>query len=226
LTIAILIGYRYDITLWDWAKLLIVPAVIAGGGLWFNAQQRERELQIANQRLQDEALQAYLDQVSHMLTDTEKPLHRAQPGDYMTTVARARTLTVLSRLENVRKASVLRFLYESGLINKTHRVLDLREADLSGADLSEANPPSANLTKLTKGEDPRASREVQILRPDFTRTEAEERAKKLLYANLDYLGKAKLHGAKLSGADLSETNLLSANLSRADLSEADLKGLT
>ncbi len=44
LTIAILIGYRYGITLWDWIKLLIVPAVIAGGGLWFNRQQREREL--------------------------------------------------------------------------------------------------------------------------------------------------------------------------------------
>ena len=37
LTIAILIGYRYHITLWDWIKLLIVPAVNAGGGIW---QQR------------------------------------------------------------------------------------------------------------------------------------------------------------------------------------------
>ena len=36
LTIAILIGYRYCITLWDWLKLLVVPAVIAGGGIWFN----------------------------------------------------------------------------------------------------------------------------------------------------------------------------------------------
>jgi hypothetical protein len=33
LTVAVLIGYRYGITLWDWIKLLIVPAVIAGGGL-------------------------------------------------------------------------------------------------------------------------------------------------------------------------------------------------
>jgi hypothetical protein len=28
--ISIIIGYRYDITLWDWIKLLIVPAVIGG----------------------------------------------------------------------------------------------------------------------------------------------------------------------------------------------------
>jgi hypothetical protein len=33
LTVSILIGYRFCITVWDWIKLLIVPAVIAGGDL-------------------------------------------------------------------------------------------------------------------------------------------------------------------------------------------------
>jgi hypothetical protein len=46
---AVLAVDRYDKTLWDWMKLLIVPAVIAGGGLWFNRQQRERELEIARE---------------------------------------------------------------------------------------------------------------------------------------------------------------------------------
>ena len=52
--------------------------MIAGGGLWFNRQQRERELAIASEqrerdvdiaerRTQDEALQAYFDQMSDML---------------------------------------------------------------------------------------------------------------------------------------------------------------
>jgi hypothetical protein len=70
------IGYSYGVTLWDWLKLLIVPAVIAGGGFWFNQQQRERELQIADQRAQtdqeiadqrrqDNTLLAYLDGMSH-----------------------------------------------------------------------------------------------------------------------------------------------------------------
>jgi hypothetical protein len=35
LTVAVLIGRRYDETLWGWLKLLVVPAVIAGGGIWF-----------------------------------------------------------------------------------------------------------------------------------------------------------------------------------------------
>src|SRR5215217_5239188 len=63
LTIAILIGYRYGTTLWDWIKLLVVPAVIAGGGFWFNRQQQERQRKLANKRAQEEALQAYLDQM-------------------------------------------------------------------------------------------------------------------------------------------------------------------
>src|SRR5215208_1835334 len=99
LTIAILIGYRYDITLWDWIKLLIVPTAIAGAGLWYNTQQRARELQIADQRVQtdrenadqrrqDDTLQAYLDGMSQLLTDKDQPLHSAKPGDSLSSVAR------------------------------------------------------------------------------------------------------------------------------------------
>jgi hypothetical protein len=33
LTVSVLMGYRYGITLWDWIKLLIVPAAIAEAGL-------------------------------------------------------------------------------------------------------------------------------------------------------------------------------------------------
>jgi hypothetical protein len=78
LSLLVAIGYAYGVTLWDWIKLLIVPAVIAAGGLWFNQQQQKRQqddvrqqqergLEIENQRAQDEALQAYLDQMAAML---------------------------------------------------------------------------------------------------------------------------------------------------------------
>ena len=43
LSLLVAIGYSYGITLWDWLKLLIVPAAIAGVGLWFNRQQLERQ---------------------------------------------------------------------------------------------------------------------------------------------------------------------------------------
>jgi hypothetical protein len=145
LAIAVLIGYSYGITLWDWLKLLVVPAVITGVGIWFNRQQRERELEIAERRTQDEALQAYLDVMSQLLTDEKRPLHRAQIGDSLSSVARARTLAVLPRLDGERKARVVQFLYESGLISKGRRILDLREGDLNGANLGGFNLSDANL---------------------------------------------------------------------------------
>jgi uncharacterized protein HemX len=70
---------------WDYLKLLIVPAALAIGVAWLNWAQRkrervaeearkDRELDIESQRAQDEALQAYLDQMSQLLTDKDRPL--------------------------------------------------------------------------------------------------------------------------------------------------------
>jgi hypothetical protein len=105
-------------TFWDWLSLLIVPLVLVLGGDLFNRsesrrtkddaeQQRKADRQIADDRRQDDTLQAYIDGMSQLLTDIELPLHRAQRGDSLSTVARARTLTVLGRLDSVRKRSVL-----------------------------------------------------------------------------------------------------------------------
>jgi hypothetical protein len=99
-------------TLWDWLQLLIIPAVLAAGGIWFNRQQRDRELEIAQRRTQDEALQAYLNEVSQLLTDKEQPLHKARPGDSLSAVARARTLAVLPGLDGHQNRSFFFFRRE------------------------------------------------------------------------------------------------------------------
>jgi uncharacterized protein YjbI with pentapeptide repeats len=208
LGLLVAIGYPYAITLWDWLELLIVPAVIAAGGLWFNNQQQKRQqednrrqqergLAIENQRARDEALEAYLDQMSQLLLDKDKPLRQSQEGDDVRNLARARTLTVLPRLDSERKGSVVRFLYESGLITKDRRVLDLSKADLSEADLWRASLTGANLTGayLTQA-----------------------------YLNNADLTSANLSGAALYGANLSRANLSNANLSSAWLSHANLSG--
>jgi hypothetical protein len=66
---------------WDWLHLLsalAVPVVLAVVGFWFTAQQENRQQEIENQRAQaerelaeqraqDEALQAYLDQMSTLI---------------------------------------------------------------------------------------------------------------------------------------------------------------
>jgi Pentapeptide repeats (8 copies) len=198
LGIITLIGLPFDITLWDWLDLLIIPIVLALGGYLFtrsenrrtqNIAEKQRDLdrQIADDRRQDDTLQAYLDGMSQLLTHKDRPLHRVQLGDSLSAVARARTLTVLTRLEGNRKGSVVQFLYESGLIQKDRLVLNLRNADLRGAFLSYANLRGAYLTGTN-------------------------------------LGRAHLHGTHLSKADLSEAYLPLASLFYADLSEADLSG--
>ena len=78
-----------DKTLWDLLQLLIVPLALAVIGFVFTMQQDQRQQQIENQRAQaerelaeqraqDEALQAYLDQMSSLLL--EKDLRQSE-GD-------------------------------------------------------------------------------------------------------------------------------------------------
>lgn len=158
------IGYAFEKTLWDWLNLLIVPAVIAAGVAWLNRrqrereqqladQQRERERQLADQRAQDVALQAYLDQMSQLLTDTDRSLGHAKEDAEVRTLARARTLTVLARLDGSRKWSVLMFLQEAGLIRiEDDPVVSLKWANLQDADLGEVVLEGADLheTKLQR----------------------------------------------------------------------------
>ena len=61
------------------------------------AKRAEAERELAEQRAQDEALQAYLDQMNNLLL--EHNLRDSEPGIEVPTLARARTLTVLSTLD-------------------------------------------------------------------------------------------------------------------------------
>jgi hypothetical protein len=123
-----------DKTLWDLLQLLIVPLVLASIGFWFTAQQdanqqhienqrAKAERELAKERAQDEALQAYLDQMSNLLL--ERNLRESAKDSEVRSLARARTLTVLSRLDSARKERLLQFLYEAGLLHKQNPVIDL-----------------------------------------------------------------------------------------------------
>ncbi len=242
LTVAVIIGYRYGITLWNWLKLLIVPAVIAGAGLWFNAQQREREQAITRQRAQDEALQAYLDKMTdllvvHKLSKPQDDKDKRQ-GETVRTVAWARTKTMLRRLDGDRKGAVLRFLNEAKLIEKGRPVIGslvgahlvdanlkgsvlrdtaLQGVHLSGADLSGADLSGAYLS------------EADLSGANLSNAYLSEA--NLSYADLNgadlsnaYLSEANPRGAYPIGADLSEPDLSGADLRNANLGEADLRG--
>jgi hypothetical protein len=207
-----------DKTLWDLLQLLIVPLVLVGIGLLFEMQQAAREERraeaernLAEQRAQDEALQAYLDQMSSLLL--EKDLRASEEESEVRTLARARTLTVLGRLDPSRKTAVMQFLVEAELVQRVEggrgpiiplagadlSNADLREVDLSNADLSNADLSNADLSNADLG--------LADLR------EADLR-------NADLRG-AYLDSANLGGALLSEANLSEANLGYTNLSDAE-----
>src|SRR5215207_259569 len=212
-------GFR-GMTVRDWLPIggaLLVPLVIALGSwaiTWqlekLENQRAEAERELAEQRAQGEALQAYLNQMSQLMLDRQlleveqgDPVH--EPGDPVHTLAQARTSTAILTLDAEHNESVTHFLINSGLAVRSedsarllrgstlsHATLrgayltnaDLSDADLSGADLSNALLDNANLVA--------------------------------------HLTNADLSGANLIGADLSDANLFSADLSEANLIGADL----
>src|SRR5829696_4210910 len=140
---------------WDWMELLIIPLVLALGGLLFSLAQDTRQQEIEErraqaqraaeeQRAQDEALQAHLEGMGSLLLDED--LRSSKADDEVRTLAEARTSTVLSRLDGSRKRSVVLFLYKSKLIQKDQPIVPLVDVDLSDADLRDANLSEVNLS--------------------------------------------------------------------------------
>ena len=183
--------------------------MLVGIGLLFEMQQANRQQatetqqqELAEQRARDEALQAYLNQMSGLLL--ERDLRKSDEDSEVRTLARARTLTVLGRLDPRGKIALMQFLVEADLVQRVDgrdpiislrgaalRAADLRDADLSGANLSDANLYEAFLYHVD-----------------------------LSGANLS---DAFLVNAFLRGANLSDANLKNANLSRAYLDCVTLK---
>ena len=217
LLVAILIYFVAKKTLWDLLQLLIVPLALAAIGFWFAAQQDFQQQQIEEaradsarkieeQRAQDAVLQAYLDQMSQLML--EGGLGSSEGGnEEVRTLARARTLTVLARLDSGRRGSVVQFLYEASLIEKDQPVVSLsdvglRDADLSKLVLSDANLSDANLSSANLNE-------ADLGDATLTRT--------------------NLSDAKLSGADLEEAYLVDVRgVSKEELEDQTnkLKGTT
>jgi uncharacterized protein YjbI with pentapeptide repeats len=117
-------------------------------GFLFTARQDQRaeaERELAEQRAQDEALQAYLDQMSQLILD--RKLLEAGQGDSVHTLAQARTSTAILRLDAEHNESVTRFLSNSGLTTSSEAsVRLLSEITLSHASLSESYLPNAELS--------------------------------------------------------------------------------
>jgi uncharacterized protein YjbI with pentapeptide repeats len=215
-------------TLWDWLQLLIVPVVLSLITVVFAWQQdirqdqienkrAEAERELAKERAQDEALQAYLDQMSRLML--EEHLRNSDADSELRTLARARTLTMLESVDPDRKTEVMRFLVEAVLVQSVggkNPIIELSSADLHNIDLrpSGAERNDTNPLDIASGLEEFDGHRTVLIGMD------------LHGAALDG---ANLKGAALPGANLSEaslhyTDLRRADLSNADLSRADLEG--
>jgi uncharacterized protein YjbI with pentapeptide repeats len=155
------------------------------------ALRQQRSLE--EQRAQEDALQAYFEQMGGLLT--EQDLINTGRED-VRQLAQAQTHTVLARLDGPRKGALLRFLHVARLI----RTNDPSQAVWPDAQRSSTSKPIVRLSG--------ADLSGAVLR------EAE-----LYWADLS---KANLSNAKLSSAKLNQAALVSADLSSADLSGARL----
>ena len=228
-------GFR-GMTVRNWLELLVVPLVLLGIGLLFQIQQNEveeRRLEAAQhieeQRAQDEALQTYLEQIGQMLLDKDRPLRQSKEGDEVQLLARARTVTILRRLDSARNRDILQFLREARLVpsNKyeiQEHIVRLDNSNLSKADLRGANLDSFDLhgTDLS-GADLRDARLPWSYLP-YAKLNGANLRGAYLRGDPDQSGDADLSDANLSEADLSYDNLSSANLQGANLTDAVLRG--
>src|SRR6266851_666430 len=192
--------------LWDWLQplgILAIPVVVGVGTVWFTTKQGQVSDATNKDNQRESALQTYIDNMSELLLQGKL---RDSEEDEVRKIARVRTLTVLRRLDAARKASLLQFLHEAGLIDKNNRIIDLSEADLFEAKLFGANLRGADL------------REVTLRGADLSHAN-------LLYTNLRGvdLSYAKLFGAKLFGANLREANLREADLRGATVTKEQLE---
>ena len=210
----LLVYFVANKTLWQFLDLLIVPLALAIIGFGFAAQQQVRQTQIEEQRAQNAALQAYLDQMNPLIL--EEGLLGSKEGEAVFTLAKARTTTVLAQLDGVHNQAVTRFLSDSGLLRKPALLAkaDLQDAKLHKAVLQNANLADTNLkgAHLT---------DAVLVNADFS---TEEKVGGTTTADLTKadLSRATLLEANLSGCPLKKATLTDANLQSADLNSADL----
>ncbi len=211
-------------TVWDWAELLLVPLVLALGGYWFQ-QRREREARILEERqrqeshkleaerMNDAVTQAYLDQMTQLLL--HEGLRTSENEAEVRSVARARTLTALRVLDASRKATIVQFLYEAGLITASKWPVDAFGFIIAHSSCEPASSRSEEGAYVEALQRAGIAGETMKLR--------SKKPREKVGIVVDLSG-ADLTGVNLAGCDLDGISLSGTNLSGANFAGANLTG--
>jgi hypothetical protein len=212
-----------DKTVWDWLEVLIVPAALAIGVYWLNRRQakrerdqqrsreaereateeawKNRELEVENQRAQDVALQAYLEQMSKLMID-----HGLWSQSMADNVGDAPEGEGQALIRDAR-----------AFIQRNKRASARREHKPQ-LDSVSAVARALTLTVLPRLDSERKRSVVQFL---YESSLIDKPNPVISLEGADLRG-VNLHRAKLQGADLRNANLESANLTVVNLEGADL----
>jgi uncharacterized protein YjbI with pentapeptide repeats len=191
----------------------------------FDQQQAANEADILNQQRQA-TLSGYLDDMSELVLHENLP--KSKPTDPVRAIAVARTLTAVRDLDGERKGTLIRYLWEAGLIAGPHPIVNISNANLNGAIFNNSYLNGVGLFHL--GLDDAQFVGASLVGADLSDSalfEAELKGADLSQADLRDsfpiaadLTNANLTGAKLNGADLTGANLTGANLAGAVLAGA------
>jgi len=200
--------------LWDWMGLLLIPALLALLAYFFSRAQSHREIAVELLNKREQALQDYLDYMTHLLVDTD--YHDEDTIELSRRLARARTITVLEMLKGNQKGYLVRFLSEAELINRENPFIDLDRANLQGLELI---PGLYNKCKF-HGVNLDGARLGWCSFPDSdfggsTIQRAELESINFSSSNLDY--------ANLSHSDLYNSHFIEAHLTKARLEDANFE---
>ncbi len=189
-------------TLWDWMQLLIIPIALVIISTVLSKIQKEREEErAASQKIREEeiaakieyenAFQIYLKNLSDLIL--EHNLLTSDEGHIVRALASTRTRTTLRVLDGERRGRVIRFLYDTGLIDTDKKIISTKDLDLYGANMIGFHFKNACLTNAC------------LDNSDF-------RGAKMDNVNLS---KASLKKAILRDADFENADLTGISLSEA-----------
>jgi uncharacterized protein YjbI with pentapeptide repeats len=205
-------------TAWQWLDLVGISSAIALVGWIVTRKQRERDVELALEQAQSEALRAYLDQMSNLMVDQK--LGKARKVD--------------SKEESVQNGRPDE-KHENSKTEPIHKMLDMWTTKVKVfLGMAEEKPEDsvcevaqARTTAILLGLDGRHKR--RPLKLIYELGLISKKSKGILNlenAGLDHadLSELSLREADLSGADLRVSDLSGSDLSGSDFTRADLRG--
>ena len=218
---------------WDWLQLLIVPLMLAFGGLYVNYAFETRDKQIAEEGKKQELLKDYFSKMQTLILaektlpkSNNKPtgspsLDQNQPklSPESQAIAKALTFAVLDELDGKRKGKVISYLADSKLIIedptlKSKSEINLEHANLKDIVLQDVVMP---FVKINNADMTNARLDnVDLSNSDLADSDLSEAT----------LKNVKLIEAKVYGVNFTKTNLTGVNFSNTDLNNSNFYNAT